>query len=229
MTDCTSVPVPSADPRLGRLVQFDERSRAFPVRALIEATRPRSFTWRPGPVVLDQGREGACVGFSIAHELAARPSVIEGVTSATALALYRRAQRIDEWPGEAYDGTSVLAGMKAAVEAGFFEGYRWAFGEADLALAVGYKGPAVLGIPWYEGMFDPDDDGYLRPTGAVAGGHAILCHGIDVKRDRYKVHNSWGAGWGIGGDAFISREDMRVLLAQQGEAAIPVGRRRPTA
>lgn len=223
----SNLPVRPLDPRLDRVVEFDERSRSYPVTAVIEATKPRSYTWRPDAVVLDQGREGACVGFSIAQELAARPAVVKGVTSQVAQRIYRRAQQIDEWPGEAYEGTSVLAGMKAAVEQGYFEGYRWAFGEADLALAVGYKGPAVIGVPWYTGMFDTDADGYLHPTGQLAGGHAILVYGIDLKRGRYKLRNSWGADWGMDGNAYLSRQDMALLLSRQGEAVIPVGRKRP--
>ena len=58
-----------------RLVQFDERSRAFPIRALIDAdAKPRSYTWQC-PVWLDQGTEGACVGFGVSHEAAARPEI----------------------------------------------------------------------------------------------------------------------------------------------------------
>ncbi len=223
----TNLPLRPSDPRLDRVVEFDERSRKFPVTAVIEATKPRSFTWRPGPVVLDQGREGACVGFSIAQDLAARPVVVPGVTAQNAQRIYHRAQQIDEWPGEAYEGTSVLAGMKAAVEAGYFSGYRWAFGEQQLALAVGYKGPAVIGVPWYSGMFNTDMAGVLHVKGDLVGGHAILVYGIDLKRGFYKLRNSWGADWGIDGNCLLSRVDMAKLLGAQGEAVIPVGRTKP--
>ena len=107
------------DPRLDRLVEFDEKSRSFPIRELLRADEPRSYTWSL-PVYLDQGYEGACVGFSWSHELAARPVEVQGVTNETARQVYFEAQRIDEWEGGAYDGaipfyegTSVLAGAKA--------------------------------------------------------------------------------------------------------------------
>lgn len=218
---------PHEDPRLDRIPEFDERSRQYPIRSLVEALPLRSYTWNSMGVVLDQGVEGACVGFSIAHELAAMPVPIANVNEVLARRIYSRAKQLDEWPGEAYSGTSVLAGMKAAVEMGYFGEYRWAFGEADLALAIGYKGPAVLGIPWYEGMMHPDAAGYLRPTGTLVGGHAIMCHSISITRDRYAVHNSWGKDWGINGNAYIKRADMRALLAKQGEACIPLVRKRP--
>jgi len=206
-----------------RLVRFDKRSRNYPIRALISATKPRSYTWRCD-LNLDQGQEGACTGFSVSHEAAARPVCVTGITNQTAQAVYRRAQQIDEWPGESYEGSSVLAAMKAGKELGWYEEYRWAFGEADLALAVSRKGPAVLGVNWYEGMGTPDSRGVITVTGRVMGGHAIVCNGYNVKTKMYRLHNSWGKSWGINGACFISAADMARLLSEQGDACIPVKR-----
>jgi hypothetical protein len=218
----------AGDPRLGRLTEFDERSRDFPIRALLEIRpAPRSYTWRCG-VHLDQGQEGACVGFSWAHELAARPAV-NAVDDVLARKIYRRAQELDQWPGSAYSGTSVLAGAKAVQEAGGMAEYRWAFGLQDLVDGLGYAGPAVLGIDWHEGMFRPASDGRIRPTGPVLGGHAILAYRVVTplrgRPDQIWLRNSWGPGWGVGGDAWLSWDDMAQLLDAAGEACIPVGRR----
>lgn len=208
----------------GRLIEFDRRSREFPIRALFgPGAQRRSYTW-DCPVWLDQGREGACVGFSISHEAAADPVPVAGVTNATARALYKRAQQLDDMPGEDYEGTSVLAGMKAGVEKGWYEEYRWAFGEDDLAVAIGAKGPAVLGIEWREGMLTPDAAGRIRPTGRVVGGHAILCRGYSAKNGMYRLRNSWGRKWGVDGDCFVSAADVRLLLSSRGEACIPLKR-----
>lgn len=209
----------------GRRVSFDERSRAFPVRKLIpRGTAPRSYTWAC-PMWLDQGSEGACTGFSVAHELAARPVAVRGVTAQTALTLYRRARELDEWPGEDYDGSSVLAAIKAAAERDYYAEYRWAFSEMDLRLAIGYKGPAVLGINWTEAMMTPNATGVIKATGPVVGGHAILCRGVNVVTGYYRLRNSWGRSWGADGDCFLSFADMRRLLAADGEACIPVVRK----
>lgn len=213
------------DPRLDRIPSFDNRSLAYPIRATIEEKKLRSYTWSCYDY-LDQGSEGACVGFSIGHEIAARPVAVKGMTATTASSIYLAARYVDEWPGEAYSGTSVLAGFKAATSLGYFVEYRWAFSLTDLALAVGYKGPAVLGINWYQGMFSPDSEGYLHVTGDIGGGHAILCNGVDVKKKRFRVHNSWGQDWGMGGDAFISFDDMERLLNESGDACVPVKRLR---
>lgn len=215
-----------SDPRLDRLPEFDPRSREYAVRTLLPDRPPRSFTWNV-PVALDQGRQGACVGFAWAHEIAARPQSDPSVTDATALALYWRARELDEWPGEAYDGSSVLAGAKAAVELGAIAMYRWAFGLDETVRSIGTRGPAVLGLNWYTGMMRPESDGRIRPTGDNEGGHAILAprvtgerYRIAEQRRRVYVYNSWGVsdGWPWG---WLSWDDAERLLAEQGEACIP--------
>ena len=210
---------------LGRLIEFDERSRSFPIRATWPpGKQPRSYTWSCA-FHLDQGSTSSCVGHAWAHEVAARPAV-DSVDSALAMRLYHRAQQLDPWPGAEpdYYGTSILAGAKATQEEGRIGEYRWAFGLLDLILAVGYRGPAVVGVNWYEGMFFPDRDSVISPTGRLAGGHAILVNGVSVTKDLFRIHNSWGSNWGTGGDAFITFDDMDRLLHEDGEACIPVQR-----
>jgi len=211
--------------KFGRFVQFDERSRNFSIGKLLPyPIQKRSYTWN-SYTVLDQGYEGSCTGHAVAHEAAARPKVIKNITHEIAFDIYRRAQKIDEWPGEDYEGSSVLAAIKIGKENGWYGEYRWAFSEDDLALAIGYKGPAVLGINWYDGMCTPDSDGIIKATGDLYGGHAILCNGYNVKKQLYRLLNSWGPDWGIKGSCFISVSDMKRLLREQGEACIPVVRK----
>lgn len=217
------------DERLGRLEQFDERSRDYGVMALVGASKPVSKTW-VCPTFLDQGSEGACVAFAFAHELIAEP-VVYPATHDWALGVYYDAQRIDQWPGGAYpgasprmEGTSVLAVAKVCQARGFIPEYRWAFGVNQLIVAVGHQGPAVIGVPWYEGMVNPGPDGFLRRTGRVIGGHSVLVQGVSVESHSFLIHNSWGVDWGVGGQAWISFADMGKLLAARGEACIPVTR-----
>jgi hypothetical protein len=204
------------DVRLDRLVNFDRRSRAYPVTAIITAKKPRSYTWRTGPT-LDQGNRGSCVGHGIVHELAARPAKAK-VGSIDAIQIYEAAQKIDPWPGENYEGTSVLAGVKVAQGDGWFEEYRWAFGLEDLILGVGRNGPAVVGTNWYSNMSKPDDRGYIHAYGSIIGGHCYLVMAVDVKRKRFKIQNSWGKSWGDNGHAWVSYNSMKKLLKGRGEA-----------
>jgi hypothetical protein len=215
-------------PGLGRLIEFDERSRNYPVRALLGAPRPaRSFTWTC-PVNLDQGNVGACVGFSWAAELAAKPKPVAGIGNEIGTALYRRAQQLDQWPGEAYSGSSVIAGAKAVTERGHLAEYRWAFGPADALEAIAYRGPVVIGINWYEGMNRPDStSGRIQPTGRIVGGHAVLVNAVSIKRQDVTLHNSWSRGWGFRGTARLAWADFERLLNEDGECCVPVRRTTP--
>ncbi len=219
------------DERLTRLVNFDERSKNYPIKESIKAKKPRSYTWRCAEH-LDQGVDGACVGFSMAHELMARPSEIKGLDAKFAKEnIYWEAQKIDPWNGGSfpganpfYEGTSVLAGVKILQRLGYIDSYRWAFSLDDLVMAVGYAGPAIIGVNWYEEMFEPKSCEHLHVGGSVVGGHALLVKGVSIKDKTFTLHNSWGDSWGVHGDAKISWGEMERLLYEQGEAVVPIGR-----
>jgi hypothetical protein len=160
--------------------------------------------------------------------------MVNGLTTDFTRDVYWRAQQIDEWEGGEYPGaspryagTSVLAGAKVIKSLGYIQEYRWAFSLEDLRLTIGYRGPAVLGLNWYEGMFDTDADGYIRPTGELAGGHAILAYANSERHKRISLWNSWGRGFGRDGMAYISYDDLDRLLHEQGEACVPVVRAAP--
>lgn len=224
------------DRRLDRLVSFDEASRAFSIRTLLEEAdvrKPRSYTWSV-PVKLDQGAEGACVGFGWSHELAARPVSVPGISNQFAReTIYWEAQKLDDWEGGSYpgalpqyEGTSVLAGAKVVQKMGLIREYRWAFGLDDVRLALGYAGPVVLGLNWYQGMFAPQGDGRIAPTGNKMGGHCILAYSVSERLKIVKLWNSWGGDWWAGGSwCYLTFEDLGRLLDEQGEACVPIGRR----
>lgn len=214
------------DPQLDRLVQFDERSRGFSIQAIVDGKKPQSQDWGiQSPFLINQGKEGACVGFAITNKLQARPQEVsvgdEIVSNKFAIErIYHEAQKIDPWPGGAYSGatpvyhgTSVLAGIKAAQTLGYFEEYRWSFGLRDLVLGLGHSGPALLGIAWYDTNYTPDVKGYISPKGNKVGGRAILARSVkivwregfswdtnewdavDLDSSYITLRNSWGV-WG---------------------------------
>lgn len=204
--------------------KFDVRSRQFPIRTLLSDLKPRSYTWSCEPK-LNQGNEGACVGFGMAHELAARPAPVTGITNKSALNIYGKAKEIDEWEGEDYEGTSVHAGAKVVKNLGLITEYRWAFNVQDVLLTLGYRGPVVVGINWYEGMEEPNANGLILAKGELLGGHCVCLRGINVKTGLVRVRNSWGEEWGDKGDAFLPFGDLERLLKEDGEACVPIGRR----
>jgi len=211
---------------LGRLPQFDERSREYSIRTLVEPKPLRSYTWSCA-TVLDQLSEGVCVGCAWAHEMAARPRVWP-VDLQLARLIYREATFIDPWPANDQPvvnynhGTSILAGAKIATQLGHYKEYRWAFDMQEALLALSYFGPGVAGVNWYESMYDPDASGLLHITGQPVGGHAILVNGLNVAKKLVRVHNSWGSSWGINGEAFLTFDDFERLLDESGEFCIPV-------
>lgn len=213
----------TSDRKLDRTIYFDPRSKDYPVTAVLPTKQPRSYTWGLEQR-FDQGKEGACVGFAWTGELAARQKPVPGLSNSTAQWMYKEAQKIDEWPGENYPGTSVLAGGKVAQKTGSIKEYRWAFSLLDVIMAVGYAGPGVLGVNWYEGMYDTDSNGFIKPIGRWVGGHAIVIRGVSIKGKYVLLTNSWGGDWGDNGNCKLSFDDLDKLLHQQGEFCIPVGR-----
>jgi hypothetical protein len=215
------------DPRLGRLRSFDPRSRGFGIAERVEDKPIRTRGWSVRHW-LNQQTEGACVSFAWHHEALAVPARAvfpsDEAAEQEAFFRYNLMKHVDEWPGVDYDGTSVLAGAKVMRSVGYFDEYRWAFSLDDVLRALSNEGPVVLGTNWYEGMFDPDADGYLRVEGELAGGHAYLLSSHSVGHQRVTVWNSWGRDWGRTGRGYISYDDLERLLHEQGEACIPMGR-----
>ncbi len=244
------------DVRLDRLVHFDERSRNYRAVPRGLSLKPRSFTnnFRKYPQWLDQKNEGACVGFGIGHDLLCYPQEMP-MNNGLARWLYLEAQKIDSWPGGAYpdaspfyEGTSVLATLQIALKylaelnpKKPYE-YRWCFGGDDVLLTLGRRG-VIIGVPWLEGMFNTDANGFIHATGRVAGGHCTYLRGVkvvwrenvthyepkDVERELTTLlgRNSWGQSFGINGDFKITLSDLDKLLAMDGEAAVlePVRRK----
>jgi hypothetical protein len=216
----------SFDRRLDCLPQFDERSRAFLVRDLLSNEDPITSKEWPLAIQLDQGAEGACVGFGFAHELAAEPVPVEGVSNERARGIYHRAQQLDEWPGTRYEGTSVLAGAKACVESGGITAYFWATSAVEVARAISNIGPVVIGVNWHQGMENTDVDGCIHVTGPVRGGHCVCLHGVDFDGENLSFigRNSWGSEWGDLGGFRIDITDLQMLVESGGAFCVPTTR-----
>lgn len=218
--------------------RHDERSRNYSIRTLVEKPALKSRMWLQG-VVLDQGAEGACVGFGWTASLLAKPNQPKPQppvlpTETFARNVYYQARFVDEWPGESYEGTSVLAGAKILQARGLIDSYYWCFGIEDVKQAVVWAGPVVLGIPWYDSMYETQPNGVVQIGGRLVGGHCITLTGyhpramIDGQRmEVFRWRNSWGTEYGKNGSGFIRAADLATLLADQGEACVPVNKRPP--
>jgi hypothetical protein len=203
---------------LGRFAAPDARDRRHLLAAALptEAPLPRYRNYNPGPV-MDQGQTSQCVGFAWRAFLHAAP--LQTKSGPDAPTIYYGAQRLDEWPGEDYEGSSVRGGAKFLQRLDHLESYLWAFNIHDVERwLLGGHGTLVLGTNWYEGMFDPDRDGRLRLTGRIAGGHAYLAYGCNRQKGIIRVQNSWGTPWGVSGRAYLTYDDLARLLSEDGEA-----------
>lgn len=210
----------------GRRFQPDERDKSYPMSAVLPAEVAGVDTryWNDTQWWGDQGSKPWCVAFAWLHWAEDGPVTHKGIVEPiyTPSSVYHSAQRIDEWPGENYAGTSVRAGAKVLQENGIISAYHWAQNVHDIIRAILTVGPVVLGTKWYEGMSRPDKNFVMKPTGVVLGGHAYVLNGINANKQLFRMKNSWGRGWGKNGRAWISFANVQDLLFAQGEACLAI-------
>lgn len=231
--------------------RHDPASLEYAVRDRLGSPVPlQDLVLEHGPI-LDQGTvpplsvhdASACVGMAVVAaanvlDATSRPPTDRQAAGtflheADARAIYRRAQDLDAVSGADYAGTSVLAGMKAGQEAGWWDGYLWALkGTRDIAQALlQLRSPVVIGIPWSEDLEAPDAAGVIRPGGRPAGGHALAVIGLRLQLPGghgagpwFVLQQSRGPAEGVGGLVHVHHADLAQLLAGVGEAAVPLPR-----
>lgn len=217
------------------------------VDVLAPLTRVQLPVTRPP---LQQHGEGACTTFAGAHAAntlalslptatealdPARPGTrvpihdpLQLLTADDARAAYARAQDLDDRPGRDYVGTSVLAAMLAGREAGWWAGFLWTHGTRQIAATLSQlQQPVIVGVPWCDGMWQTDAEGRVKVEGRFVGGHALELYGFDPAhplhdgRPAFDWLNSQD-GYGLDGCGSISARDLGWLLANRGEAAVPM-------
>jgi hypothetical protein len=142
---------------------------------------------------MDQGNEGACVGFG-----STRCMMLLNRRQYDAFWLYHEAQKVDEWEGENYDGTSVRAAMDVLRE----RGHRRISAGKTLPED---KAEGIAANRWAQSV-----DEVL---------HALGTPGLD----HVTFLNSWGTSYPhrvrMPGEVL-----ERLLVTEDGEVAIPVDR-----
>lgn len=226
---------------LGRRVPTDdEHVRKYPLSAAPVAAPDTVERFLTLPSAYrehyDQGREGACVGFSCSEAM-----TILNRRIYSARWLWNEAKKIDEWPdtnpGDS-NGTSVRAAMDVlrtqghrrvvkgvAHEARLNEGIaanRWASTIDELRACIAAGVPVVMGTNWYAGMDTPEKVGREHwigrgELGAVRGGHAFMLEAASDRRQAFRTPNSWGPNHPR---CWMSYELVERLLREQGEATV---------
>lgn len=140
----------------------------------------------------DQGQEGACVGFACS-----RMQTIRNRRRYDAFWTYHEAQKLDEWEGEDYEGTSVRAGLEVLRTQGL--------------MRVGSTTPdytsGILAYRWLTSV-DEVREVLASPTNDARGAVRFL--------------NSWGTEWPH--FTWMSYGVLERLLDEYGEIATATDR-----
>lgn len=156
----------------------------------LEPLQPRdAYDWVD---YYNQGHEGACVGFGWSRAMS-----LLNRTRYDARWLYREAQKVDEWEGEQYEGTSVRAA-------------------ADVLRARGHR-RMVRGQSREESM----DGGIAANRWAQSADEVLRALGTPG-RDYVTFLNSWGREYPR--RVRMPGEVLAKLIEQEGEVAIPTDR-----
>jgi hypothetical protein len=179
-----------------------------------------AVVWADNEPVLDQGQTGHCVGFGGAQWGNTLP-IDDHFKDADGHAIYYECKIIDGEP-KAENGSDVRSLAKVLKQRKRLSTYAFA-GSVDEACAwVLAHGPVIVGTDWTNDMFHPDAQGFVKPTGAVAGGHCYIQVGYDPDAQVLTYLNSWGASWAQNGRFKMRKADAETLFAKQGEAAAAV-------
>jgi hypothetical protein len=176
--------------------------------------------WSDAEAVLDQGQTSHCVGFGGAQWGNTDP-VDDKYTNADGDKIYYECKVIDGEPNQE-DGSTVHSLATCLQNRGRLNVYAWASTTDAITQFLSTQGSVIVGTDWYNDMFNPDANGFIAPTGGVAGGHCFLLDEYDPTQEAYGILNSWSSSWGKNGRAYIKIADFNTLLQSNGEALAAV-------
>lgn len=220
------------DPRLGRLIEYDERSRAY---SLFESEPPDGgIDLRKREIIskvritdpknewLDQEQWGACGLITLGNALNYEAG-IQHRTSKWCIDSYFKVQDRDEFPGPnerdgGQGGTSLLAILKWAKENGLIQGYKFAFSLEEALIGIDYYGTGLFGSSWTYDMVHPKRSRLCRPTGQYMGGHAVAATLVNKQKKRVGGPN-W-PDWNKNGFWEMTWNDFDNRLHNGGEFAL---------
>ncbi len=187
----------------------------------VASSERRQRWWYADGIWLDQGQTGAVVGFAWTHWLADRGvRVTDGeLGEEYARALYREARRVTGEDEKLDQGARTEAGAFVLQSRGLLDQCYAFSGTESIVLALLERGPVVASLSWFQSMSAPTEvDGWtvcrVDADSQVAGGHCVVLNGVVLDttiagaKGFVRFKNSWGRGWGDGGQAMISIEDL---------------------
>jgi hypothetical protein len=186
----------------------------------------------------DTGPEGTTVGFSVAYAIQAK-SYSEGRRDlvVSPRGIYTLAKRHDEYPGEDYEGTSLLGALRAGRTLGVYLEKDWPYSlkapppasvkpafklqgftqtkTVSQVLDALRSGQVVVASVSVTSDFDsPSKDGkvVLKLPLTTIGLKTIAIVGYETKSAEFKFANDWGTGWGANGFGRIKDSDLTKIM-----------------
>lgn len=161
-------------------------------------------TWKTGEV-WDQGPNNSCVGYTCAMLLESDPKPVKPVPDPEKIfALAKTFDTVEK------TGTGMRSGLKALQKMGYVKSYYWTDEITEIVVAVLNLGPVGVGIDFYSSMRLATDR--LYASGGIAGQHALVVYGVDLKKEDFLVVNSHGPEWARLGKARISFATMAKIF-----------------
>jgi hypothetical protein len=225
MTDELEVEfIEQKDTRLGRQKVHDPRSKGFPVPEAVDRSTWKNKTIRIyDPRVNPNQCHGECTGVAKCVQMNAVGNRVSGVVfnMDQAHTFYHLATTLDPfkgtWPPDD-TGSSGLASAKAAQQLKIGGDYQHVFNGADGVVQQIMLGKVVsVGTKWYNGMFEPNAQHVIEPSGDLAGGHQYSAHRYDAKNDRVMIRCWWGPDFR---DVWILRDHLNELILDGGDAHV---------
>ena len=184
-------------------------------------------------VILDQKSEGACTGFAVAAAINRLYEKAGQNIQVSPRMLYEMAKRHDEWPGEAYDGSSLRGAIHGWKNMGVCSNEIWPYlvkdkgyltikrakdarehtiGAyyrlkpviSDFHAAINEAGVIAVSANVHRGWDNPRD-GIIKQYKHIDGGHAFTIVGYN--KEGFWIQNSWGPSWGNEGLAIWCYKD----------------------
>jgi hypothetical protein len=220
-------------PHLDRKFRIDQRNLNFPIRPFVAGTQRRRIEWTmTARLPLNQQTDSGSVGFGWASMMEQVDPVNFPAIEHTISFIAGGAHQDDTLSLKTRQfGCSLLGGARHLKRSGWITNYRWCFTPDDVLDTLCGFGPVLLGVDWYDSMYEPLPDGIVTVNGPHVGGHCLLAVGYIPADDAMKmglarsplvrVVPSLGKGYGIGGSAYLRLMDLAFLMNNGGEGVVP--------